>query len=150
VNVFESIVNINTKILPEVAAQQDFEIAELSSNEIENISGGILHIRKLPQITNNPDTVWNYLFTNKLIRYCINWPLGACMKFSKSDVAPVTSDDNAKNQDLPALMELTTNEIEDVSGGLLHIVSFHKSLIHPIPNKTIQLTSWGLYENYQI
>jgi len=35
--------------------QDNFEISDLTSSEIEEVSGGLLHIRKLPQITNSPD-----------------------------------------------------------------------------------------------
>jgi hypothetical protein len=35
--------------------QNNFEIYSLTSSEIEEISGGLLHIRKLPQIENVPE-----------------------------------------------------------------------------------------------
>jgi hypothetical protein len=37
-------------------SQEIQDLIELMPSEIEGVSGGLLHIRKLPQITNSPDT----------------------------------------------------------------------------------------------
>jgi hypothetical protein len=44
-----------TNHIEKISENIDNEIHDLNATEIDLISGGLLHIRKLPQITNSPD-----------------------------------------------------------------------------------------------
>jgi hypothetical protein len=48
--------NIAAEFVGKIGTEDNSSISELISSEIEEISGGLLHIRKLPQIINSPDT----------------------------------------------------------------------------------------------